>query len=133
MMGPLIKRQYRQGGFLLSPELHRNLIWRFSAIGNLKPRTAPFKQLKPVGAHTDAQGHGHIAAAHYASSRNSLHFHLPRRFCDLAESVPAEWPISMRELRASILMVYVANEWGDTMPRTCVLCVDNQAAANALI
>ena len=30
-------------------------------------------------------------------------------------------------------MVYVANEWGDTTPRTCVLCVDNQAAVSALI
>ena len=53
--GPLIKRQYRQRGFRLSHELHRDLIRRYSAIGNLEPRTAPPKQLKPVGAHTDAQ------------------------------------------------------------------------------
>ena len=30
-------------------------------------------------------------------------------------------------------MVYIANEWGDPTPRTCVLCVDNRAAVASLI
>ena len=30
-------------------------------------------------------------------------------------------------------MAYIANEWMDATPRTCVLCVDNQVAAASLI
>ena len=40
-MGPLIRRQYRKRGFRLSRELRRNLLWRYSALGNLEPRTSP--------------------------------------------------------------------------------------------
>ena len=51
----------------------------------------------------------------------------------MAELAEGESPIFLYELCAAILMVYVANEWNDATPRTCVLCVDNQAAVAALI
>ena len=133
MLAPLIRRQYGHRGVRASPELSRNLLWRYSALGNLAPRTAPFKQLKPVGAHTDTQGRGHVAAVYYGVSRCSLRVHLPQWFCAMDESTEGESPISLCELGASILMVYTANDWNDTTPRTCVLCVDNQAAVAALI
>ena len=102
-------------------------------MGNLAPRTGPFEQLRPVGAHTDAQGYGLVAAVSYGGSRNLTHFHLPEWFCAMAEPAEGESPIFLYELCAAILMVYIANEWADTTPRTCVLRVDNQAAATALI
>ena len=133
MMGPLISRQYRHHGTHLGPELKRNLIWRYSALGNLAPRTAPFQQLRPVGAHTDAQGFGHVAALFYGESRHEAHTHLPEWFCKLAESSENESPIFIYELCASILTVYTAIGWRGEQPRTCVLCVDNKAAVAALV
>ena len=44
-----------------------------------------------------------------------------------------ESPIFLYELCAAILMVFIANQWMGDTPRTCVLCVDNKAAAAALI
>ena len=133
MMGPLIRRQYRFRGTNLSPELKRNLVWWYSALGNLRPRTAPSKQKKPIGAHTDAQGFGHIAAVYVSSPRRMVHVHLPRRFCEMAEKTEGGSPIFLYELCASILMVYIANSDHVTEARTCVLCVDNLAAVTALI
>ena len=133
MMGPLIARQYRHHGTHQGPELKRNLIRRYSAMGNLAPRTAPFQQLHPVGAHTDAQGYGHVDAVFYGESRHEAHTHLPDRFCKLAESCGNESPIFICELCAAILMVYTAVEWRDVEPRTCVLCVDNKEAVAALV
>ena len=117
----------------MSPELRRNLIWRYSALGNLAPRTAPFEQQGPMGAHTDAQGRGHIAAVYLAEQRVSANAHLPEWLCLMAEAAEGESPIFLYELCAAILMVYIANHrWGDT-PRTCVLRVDNKAAAASLV
>ena len=132
-MATLIHRQYRQKAFRLSPELYRNLHWWHAAIGNLKPRTTPFRQLTPAGAHTDAQGYGHIAAVFHEGERFVTHCHLPQWLCEMANSTVGESPIFIFELCAAVLMVFLANEWGDTIPRTCVLCVDNQAAVNAMI
>lgn len=50
-MGPLIARQYRQRAHTLTPELTRNLVWRYSAIGRRPPRVTPFVFREPVGAH----------------------------------------------------------------------------------
>ena len=89
MMSPLIRQQYCRGGGAMSPNLRRNLIWWYSALGNLAPRTAPFKQQGPLGAHTDAQGFGHIAAVYLLEQRAVVHAHLPEWFCVLADD--AEW------------------------------------------
>ena len=51
----------------------------------------------------------------------------------MAVSAEGESPIFLYEICAAILMVYTANEWCDSTTRTCVLCVDNQAAVAALV
>ena len=121
MTGTLIRRLYRHRWTRLSPELHRGFLWWYSAIGNIEPRTEPPKQQTPVAAHTDAQGHGRIAAAHFGSSREFIRLHLPQWFCAMAESAEGESPIFLYEMRAAILTVYVANDWNDTTPMTCVV------------
>ena len=131
-MGPLIKRQYWRRRSRLSIELRRNLVWRYSPLGNLAPRTAPFGQLRPVGANADAQGHGHVAAVYYVNRRVSPHAHLPGWFRKMAVAVGGGSPIFPYELCAAVLMVYVANEWMDATPTTCVLCVDNLALLRPL-
>ena len=39
--GALITRQYQQKGPRMSPELYRNLVWRYTALGDIEPRAAP--------------------------------------------------------------------------------------------
>ena len=51
----------------------------------------------------------------------------------MAEASEGESPIFLYELCAAVLMVYIENGWGNTKPRTCVLCVDNQADVAALV
>ena len=51
----------------------------------------------------------------------------------MAVAAGGESPIFLYELCDAILMLYIANEWMGATPRTCVLCVDNQAAAASLI
>ena len=94
MLGPLIKRQYWSRRARLSPELRRNLIRWYSALGNLAPRTAPFEQLRPVGAHTDSQGHGHVSAVYYGNRRVAAHAHLPEWMCAMAVDAEGGSPIS---------------------------------------
>ena len=62
MMGPLIRRQYCGVSHRLNRKLTRNLARRYSDIGNLPRRVTPYSTHQPVGAHTDAQGFGHIAS-----------------------------------------------------------------------
>ena len=131
MMGPLIARQYRQRGHKLTVDLTRNLLWRYSALGNLPPRVTPFLFLSPVGAHTDAQGFGHIAAV-YMNQTTEVALHLPSWFTKLVSETPVESPIFIYELCAAILMVCVSLTWPADTHRTCVLCVDNKAAVAAL-
>ena len=104
-------------------------------LGHRQPETPqrPFKQLAPVGARTDAQGYGHIAAVYRKGIRSLAHCHLPQRLRDMTNAAEGESTIFIFELCAAVLMVFLANERGDTTPRTCALCVDNQAAATALI
>ena len=51
MMGPLIARQYRQRTTKLTPELTRNLLWWYSALGRLPKRVTPYVFDSPFGAH----------------------------------------------------------------------------------
>ena len=108
-------------------------MWWYSALGNLTPRTAPFEQLSPVGAHTDAHGSGHVAAVYYANRYLSAHIHLLEWLCAMAVSAEGGSPIFLYEICDAVLMVYIANERTDSTPRTCVLCVDNKAAVDALV
>ena len=133
MTGPLIARQYRQRGHTLTPELTRNLLWRYIALGSLPPRITPFVYISPVGAHTDAQGFGHIAAAYKGSRTNTVSAHLPTWFLKMITDIPGESPIFTYELCAAILMVCGSLDWPRNQPRTCVLCVDNKASVAALV
>ena len=59
--------------------------------------------------------------------------HLPSWFIDMVNNIPGESPIFIFELRDAILMACVALQWPNDKHRTCVLCVDNQAAVAALV
>ena len=86
-MSPLIKRQYEQRTFRPSDELRRVRLSRYSSIGKLPPpRKTPSAELSPIGAHTDAQGRGHIAAAVLPREPITASLHLPHRFCALGQN-----------------------------------------------
>ena len=123
---PLIRRQYKQRAFQLADELRRNLIRRYSALGDLPLRQTPLARLKPVGAHADAQGYGHIAAVLLGRFPVTVSHRLPAWFCVMAENADVESGVYHYDLCAAI------NERDEQTPRTCVLCVDNQAAVAAL-
>ena len=110
-MWPLIARKYRQRGHKLTTELTRNLAWRYSALWDLPPRVTPFAIPQPVGAHTDAQGHGHIAAVYTGRANTTVSLHLPDWLLELVRVAPGESPIFIYELRAAVLMVCIALEW----------------------
>ena len=131
MMGVLISRQYKHRGESLNAELTCCLVFWRSSLGNLSPRTVPLGQLKPVGAHTDAQGYGHIAAAQFGRSRVAVRLHLPQLMCELEFEDEGASPIFIYELFVAILTVNSADQMRDEPARTCVLCVDNKAAVVA--
>ena len=90
MISPLIRQQYCNAG----TELRRNLIWRYSSIGSLAPRTMPFEQQAPLGAHTAAQRYGHVAAVYLLWQRVVTNAHLPELFCRLAMDAEGNRPSS---------------------------------------
>ena len=103
-MGPLIRRQYAQRNYRLDDALTRNLLWRYSAIGNLPPRATPFSANESVWAHTDAKGYGHIAAAHTLNGPKTAPARLPSWLLRLAGGGESESPIFIYELCAAVLM-----------------------------
>ena len=133
VMGPLIARQYRHRRRTLCTGIKRNLLWRYSALGRLPPREIPFRFDTTIGAHTDAQGLGCIAAVYTGSTKTTVSTRLLRRFVLAVTSIPDESPISTYELCASMLMAGAATEWSRDRQRTFFLCVDNQAALAALV
>ena len=50
MMGPSIRRQYGSNAQLLTPDLKRNLLWRYNAIGKLHPAVDTAYTLFPDGS-----------------------------------------------------------------------------------
>ena len=133
MMGPLIARQYKNRHHQLTPELTRNLISRYIALGSLPPRITPFVFESPIGAHADAQGFGNIAAIFQGIITRTTSVHLPTWFAGLVEETPGESPIFAYELCAAILMVCITLNWPRNQHTTVVLCVDNKAAVAALV
>ena len=95
MVGPPITRQYRRKAHRLDVHLTRNLVWRYSAIGNVKPRLTPFRLAAPIEAHTDAQGNGHMASAHTISGWSATSLHLPVRFINPRKSQKANRQFSL--------------------------------------
>ena len=96
-------------------------------------RVASIRRLPPVGAHTDAQGWGRIAAVFGHRSHIATAIHLPWWFFDLAFQSDGESSIYLSELSAAALMAFIALERGNTMHQTCALRIDNQAAGSALV
>ena len=59
----------------------------------------------PVGANTDAQGYGHIAAVYTGRATATVSLHLPDWLMELVWNAPGESAIFIYELRDAILMV----------------------------
>ena len=75
----LIHRQYNRRTKKLPGDIRRNLIWWYSAVGKFPPRRAPMNRTAPIGAHTDAQGWGLVAAAVFDKQTVSAPSRLPMR------------------------------------------------------
>ena len=87
----------------------------------------------PFGAHSDAQGLCHIGCRVAFRGVSTSRSHLPEWFAQLALSVEGESAIYLFELCDSILAAFAANALTLTDTRSCVFCIDNQAALAALI
>ena len=133
MMGPSARRQYGANVSSLAIHLKRNLLWWFNAIGTLPPRTIPLAMLSPYGAHSDAQGFGHVAARARVPSDYTISTHLPLWFIEMAVAAEGESPIYLFEIAAAIFAACLVYFHSDGESRTCVLCVDNKAALAALV
>ena len=133
MMGPTIRRQYGSRDPLLNHERKRNQLWWHSSIGLLPPRSVPLASLAPMGAHSYAQGRGHIASLALLPYDISVATHLTPWFVGMAISAEGESPIYLSELAATVLTACLVAYRSDGNPRTCVLRVDNKAALAALI
>ena len=132
-MGPLIARQYSSHSDQLTTTLRRSLVWWYSAVGALPPRVTPFELRPPFGAHSDAQGAGHIGCRVILDRVDTRHCHLPEWFVSLAMTSDGESPIYLFEICAAILTACVVVESSLETTRSCVLCIDNQAALAALV
>ena len=133
MMGPLIARQYWRRRRSLDTTLRRNLLWRYAAPGNLPPHVTPFHFDSSVGARTDAQGLGRVAAVFTGEAKTAVSTHLPLWSTSMVTALPDESPIFIHELCVSILTARLALNWSRDKQRTCLLRVDNQAAVAALV
>ena len=120
MMGPLARRQYGAHARSLTPDLRRNLLWRFNAVGDLPPRTIPLSLLAPMGARADAQGHGHIAMRALFPQDVSISTRLPRWFVDMAFEAESESPVYLFEPAATILTACEVSYRSDGYRGTCV-------------
>ena len=132
-MDPLLKRQYGQRRHMVGCSLTRNLLRRYSAVGNIPHRLTPYFAVQSIGAHTDEQGYGHIAAVRTLFGTEKVSLHLPTWFAHLTGESPSESPIFPNERCAAVLMARVALSWPRDQSRSCVLCVDSQAAVAALV
>ena len=100
---------------------------------NLPPRVTPFLFDYPAGAHTDAQGQGHIAAVHTGETKTAVSTHLPSWFIVMVNNIPGESPIFIFELCDAILMACISLQWPNDKQRACAPRVDNQAAVAAMV
>ena len=131
MMSPLIARQYHSRAVKLTRTLRRCLVWWYSAVGALPPRVTPYVLIPPFGAHSDAQGLGHVACRVHLGSTSTCHTHLPPWFAKLAKEAEGESSIYLFEICAAILTVAVVSTSHSGSSRSCVLCIDNKAALAA--
>ena len=133
MMGPLIRRQYGSKACLLTSGLKRNLLWWNNAIWTLHPRSIPLTLFPPMGADSDAQGHGHVATRALLPAGETVPTRLPQWFIEMASAAEAGPPIYLFEQAETVLTACLAAYRSDGNPRTCVLRIDNKAALDALV
>ena len=76
---------------------------------------------------------GHIAVVHTGETKTAASTRLPSWFIVMVNNIPGDSPIFIFELRAAILMACIVLQWPNDKQRTCVLCVDKQAAVAALV
>ena len=84
MMGPLIRCQYGVRAPTLTLTLRRNFLWRLNAFGSLPARSIPLRLSPHVGAHSDAQGFGHVANRALLPEDITAPLHLPTWIIDVA-------------------------------------------------
>ena len=101
--------------------------------GSYPPRSIPLTLFSPMGAHSDAQGRGHIATRALLPLDVSISTHLPKWFIEMAFAPDGESPIYLFEPSATVLTACLAAYRSDGNRRTCVLRIDNKAALDALI
>ena len=133
MMGPLVARQYHSRTTKLTRPLKRSPLWRHNDVGSLRPRATPFLLHPPFGAHSDAQGVGHIGCRVILDRVASPHTHLPVWCARMAQGAEGESSIYLFGICAAILTACVVSEASLNTTRPCVLCIDNQAALAALV
>ena len=133
MTGPLILWQYRSRAPKLTRAHKSCIIWRYNALGSLRPRATPFALLPPVGSHSDAQGLCRKACRVLFDSVSTCHLHMPGRFVRMAEQADGESSIYLFEICAAILTVCAVDERSLGGSQSRVLCIDNQAALAALV
>ena len=101
-MGQLVARQYYPRSPVLTHALRRNLLCWYSALGNIPPRFTSYILGTPVGAHTDAQGLGHIAAA-FLDSRKNYGIDTPARVVrGMGTRLTERAPYSCRNVRCHL-------------------------------
>ena len=96
-------------------------------------RLTPFRLAPAFGVHPDAQGFGHVACLALLNSVCTHHLHLPKWFAGLATNTEGESAIYLFEICAAILAVTVVSQINTEPSRTCVICIDNRAALDALV
>ena len=134
MLAPVASRQYSRGIRSLSTELRSCLIWWVGMLPVLRPRFIPFRFPFSFGAHSDAQGFGHVAASlRFGSHTITRSAHLPAWFCALAPVSAHDSGIFAYELAAAILCACMALDLCGDRFAAATLCVDNSGALQCLI
>ena len=104
-------------------------------LANRKMAAAPRKAESYFAdrGNTGAQVRGHIAADVFGKKPVTVALRLSKRFCTLAETAEGGSAIYLFELRASVLIARISDDWKSEATRKCILGVDNQAAVSARI
>ena len=110
----------------------------FALVGSsdptLRPRFIPFRFPPAFGAHSDAQGFGHISASIRFGARTlTRSVHLPAWVCALAPVSARDSGIFAYELAAAVLCACMATDLCGDRFAAATLCVDNSGALQCLI
>ena len=134
MLAPLARRQYAVGKRKLSPELRNCLTWWRSQIPDLAPRFVPYDFNFRFGAHSDAQGSGHVAATFRCNGLTTVYsLHLPVWLVNAARRSELDSGIFVFEMAAALFALCLIPALGFVGSVAGMLCVDNQGVLESLI